>query len=139
MPPRLPTKGEYPRDWPAIARLIKAEAGDRCVRCRAYNEPSTGHTLTVHHFDGDKSNNARWNLMALCQRCHLSVQARVNPDTPIIFDPSAWAMPYIAGFYEAGRGTPGPTYDLARWMDLHTASGRTWPAWAPQPATAEAR
>lgn len=28
--------------------------------------------LTVHHADGDPTNNARANLQALCQKCHLS-------------------------------------------------------------------
>jgi len=27
--------------------------------------------LTVHHIDGDKNNNNRMNLLALCQKCHL--------------------------------------------------------------------
>lgn len=34
--------------------------------------------LTVHHLDGDKANMRWWNLLALCQFCHLSVQARVG-------------------------------------------------------------
>lgn len=28
--------------------------------------------LTVHHIDADKANSDRSNLVALCQRCHLS-------------------------------------------------------------------
>jgi hypothetical protein len=27
--------------------------------------------LTVHHIDGDKENNSKHNLIALCQKCHL--------------------------------------------------------------------
>lgn len=34
--------------------------------------------LTVHHLDGDKWNLEWWNLAALCQRCHLRIQARVD-------------------------------------------------------------
>src|SRR5262245_6663119 len=34
--------------------------------------------LTVHHLTGDKADCRWWNLAALCQRCHLSVQGRVN-------------------------------------------------------------
>ena len=55
--------------------------------------------LTVHHFDGDKGNDAWWNNLALCQRCHLSIQSRVDPDIPFFFEHSEWAKTYIAGFY----------------------------------------
>lgn len=55
--------------------------------------------LTVHHFDGDKANCVWWNLMALCQRCHLKTQVRVNPQQPYLFEHSEWAKPYVAGFY----------------------------------------
>lgn len=112
---------------------MKDAAGNRCVRCGHAHERETHHVLTVHHFDGDKSNCADWNLMALCQRCHLSVQARVDPQVPLMFDPSTWAMPYIAGFYFANQGVPGPLYDLMRWICEYTDSGRVWPGWAPWP------
>jgi hypothetical protein len=55
--------------------------------------------LTVHHFDGDKSNDAWWNTLALCQRCHLSIQCKVDPQIPFFLEHSEWAKPYIAGFY----------------------------------------
>lgn len=55
--------------------------------------------LTVHHFDGNKSNCAWWNLLALCQRCHLQIQTRVNPHQPYMFEHSEWLKPYVAGFY----------------------------------------
>lgn len=55
--------------------------------------------LTVHHFDGDKSNDAWWNTLALCQRCHLTIQCRVDPDIPFFLEHSEWAKPYVAGFY----------------------------------------
>lgn len=122
----------YPPHWPALAKLVKAEAGGRCVRCGRLHAPSEGYTLTVHHFDGDKANCERWNLMALCQRCHLSVQGRVNPSVPIFLDPSPWAMPYIAGLYLAGGCIPSPTFDLSRWIGVYEQTGRTWPTWAAQ-------
>lgn len=55
--------------------------------------------LTVHHMDGDKSNCSWWNLLALCQRCHLQIQTRVNPQIPYFLEHSEWAKPYVAGFY----------------------------------------
>lgn len=55
--------------------------------------------LTVHHLDGNKANDAWWNTLALCQRCHLTVQCRVDPNIPFFLEHSEWAKPYIAGFY----------------------------------------
>lgn len=92
-------RGTYPDDWPDIAARIKAECNAKCIRCRHVHDVPSGHVFTVHHFDGDKSNCAWWNLLGLCQRCHLSVQARVNPDQPWMFEHSAWLKPYVAGFY----------------------------------------
>lgn len=92
--------GTYPDDWPEIAARVKADAGGCCIRCGHEHDPATGHTLTVHHADNDKSNSRWFNLLALCQRCHLSIQGRVNLDRPwVMFDHSAWFRPYVAGFY----------------------------------------
>lgn len=54
---------------------------------------------TVHHLNGDKSNCLWWNLLALCQRCHLTIQARVNPQQPYMLEHSDWFKPYVAAFY----------------------------------------
>lgn len=129
-------KGEYASDWHATAKLVKEDAGCRCVRCGESHCPSLGFCLTVHHFDGDKSNNARWNLMALCQRCHLSVQGRVDPEVPLLLEPSDWIRPYLAGMYEAGVGVAGPTYDLATWKAAYERAVGPWPKWAPAIANA---
>lgn len=135
--PQPSHRGCYPADWPAIAQLVKDEAAWCCVRCGHAHEPKTGYCLTVHHFDGDKANVARWNLMSLCQRCHLSVQARVNPEIGLLVKPSLWAMPYIAGFYEAGRGVPGPLYELPMWIWEYVATVGPWPEWAPTAPVSE--
>lgn len=55
--------------------------------------------LTVHHLDGDKANVRWWNLVALCQVCHLHVQGRVIMDRPWMFEHSEWFHPYVAGYY----------------------------------------
>jgi hypothetical protein len=55
--------------------------------------------LTVHHLDGNKSNCEWWNLLPLCQRCHLTVQTRLNPQIPYFLEHSPWFQPYVAGFY----------------------------------------
>ena len=96
---KLQIKGQYSDDWAAIAKAVKDAARWRCIRCNHDHDPGRGFCLTVHHFDGDKSNNRWWNLMALCQRCHLSVHSRVNPEHPWIFEHSEWIKPYVAGFY----------------------------------------
>ena len=96
---KLPIKGTYSKDWNEIGDRVRKEANGICIRCGHAHEPKAGYALTVHHFDGNKSNNAWWNLMALCQRCHLKVQGRVNPEIPYFLEHSEWAKPYIAGFY----------------------------------------
>ncbi len=61
----------------------------------------SGYTLTVHHLDMDKANCSWWNLVALCQRCHLNVQGRVVMERPYIFEHAEWFKPYVAGYYAA--------------------------------------
>ena len=55
--------------------------------------------LTVHHFDGNKANDVWWNCLALCQRCHLEIQGKVDPEIPFFLEHSEWLKVYVAGFY----------------------------------------
>lgn len=96
---RLKTSGEYPPDWDLIALGTKNDADWRCIRCDHEHCIESGHMMTVHHWDGNKSNCAWWNLMALCQRCHLSIQARVLPKQPWLYGHTEWCQIYAAGFY----------------------------------------
>jgi len=140
---RLTIRGEYPADWKAISRRVRDEAGDRCIRC---NHPSDRprrlvpcdddcrhapdarqRMLTVHHLDGDKSNVAWWNLLALCQVCHLTVQARVVPERPWLLEHTPWFLPYVCGFYASHYGGRQITREQAvadreRWLAL----GQPW-------------
>lgn len=141
---RLPITGAYPTDWREIARRVKAEAGDRCVRCGHGNDapgkrvPCTEHCthpdngkqrmLTVHHLDGDKGNCRWWNLLALCQVCHLSVQARVIPDRPWLLDHSAWFVPYVCGFYAYRAGEEITREQAEDDPDRWLALGQPWRA-----------
>jgi hypothetical protein len=55
--------------------------------------------LTVHHLTGVKADCRWWNLAALCQRCHLTVQGRVLMPRVYPWEHSAWFKPYAAGWY----------------------------------------
>lgn len=127
---KLAITGEYPQDWRTLAAHVKDAAGNKCIRCQTPHNPRIGRCLTVHHFDGCKSNCERWNLMALCQACHLSIQGRVDPRVAILFPPSPWSMPYIVGAYASGICTPPPGFDLSEWMSVYQCNIGDWPAWA---------
>jgi len=66
----------YPNDWDEIAKRIKAKAHWCCEACGVSNGPAP-FVLTVHHIDFNPQNNEDDNLIALCQRCHLKIQARI--------------------------------------------------------------
>lgn len=55
--------------------------------------------LTVHHLNGDKHDCRWWNLAALCQRCHLQVQGKVDMRRVYAWPHSEWFKPYVAGWY----------------------------------------
>jgi 5-methylcytosine-specific restriction endonuclease McrA len=98
--------GEYPKEWKAIAKEVKDKACWRCIRCGHPHDPSTGHTLTVHHLDNDKS-NIRWhNLTPLCQKCHLTIQGKVRMHRAWILPHTPWMRPFAAGYYAYQRGLP---------------------------------
>ena len=88
---------DYNPDGKEKRRQAREAVGNKCIRCGSPSVP--GRILTTHHFDGDKSNDAWWNLLPLCQVCHLHIQGRVDPEQPWMFEHSAWLKPYVAGFY----------------------------------------
>ena len=98
--------GEYPADWPQIAAQVKADAGGKCVRCGHVHDVGNGFMLTVHHLDMNKSHCVWYNLAALCQRCHLSIQGRVIMERTWMLPHTPWFRPYVAGFYAAQYGRP---------------------------------
>ncbi len=55
--------------------------------------------LTVHHLDNNKANCRWWNLAALCQRCHLTIQGRVVMARVWPWEHTDWFKPYVAGYY----------------------------------------
>lgn len=86
----------YPDNWKEIAKKCKDDAGGCCVRCGIPNQK--GHVLTVHHLDMNPANCEWWNLVALCQQCHLKIQAKVVIERVWMFDHSEWFKPYVAGY-----------------------------------------
>ena len=96
---KLYTHGEYNPDGAEKRRAAREAVGNVCIRCGHPHDVASGHVMTTHHFDGNKANDAWYNLLPLCQRCHLTIQGKVNPDTPWFLPHSEWLRPYVAGFY----------------------------------------
>ena len=81
MPITAKRKKLYPKNWKQISWEVRAQAGNMCELCDAKNgEPhpitKSKVVLTVHHLDFNPKNNERYNLMALCQRCHNRLDGR---------------------------------------------------------------
>jgi hypothetical protein len=100
------SKSEYPVNWPEIAQRVKEEAGWKCVRCGHPHDPEHGYCLTVHHLDLAPAHCEWWNIPALCQRCHLEIQAKVTMSQYWMFEHSDWFKPYVAGYYAHLHGYP---------------------------------
>lgn len=83
---------DYPDNWKEIAKRIKDKANWHCEQCGHPHDYESGHVLTVHHLNGDKADCAYKNLVALCQRCHLKVQAYYHPDQMFLLGKPSWAI-----------------------------------------------
>lgn len=85
--------------------VVQAAADAACQTCQGSREviddDNSWYCLTVHHLDMDKSNCVDWNMAALCQRCHLSVQGRVDFYQQYLFEITGWMRPYVEKFWEA--------------------------------------
>lgn len=62
-------KNGYTADWKEVSRATRALAGWKCTSC-GINLSDNKHLLHTHHSDGNKANNSRMNLSALCAACH---------------------------------------------------------------------
>lgn len=113
------SKGQYPEEWPQIAKAVKDAALWKCIRCGHPHDIEAGRMLTVHHLDLNKSNCAWWNLCALCQACHLTIQAKVVMERVWFLSHTPWFEPYVAGYYAAQRArAEGRTVTLDYWESL---------------------
>lgn len=119
--------GEYPPDWAEIAFKVKADANWKCVRCGHLHDPISGYALTVHHLDMNPSNCAWWNIPALCQRCHLSIQGRVVMERTWMLPHSEWFKPYVAGYYAHQLGMLEDRQHVLDNMDVLIALGQGIP------------
>jgi hypothetical protein len=55
--------------------------------------------LTVHHLNGVKPDLRWWNLIPVCQRCHLYLQRVVVMERVYPFEHDDYFKPYAAGWY----------------------------------------
>jgi hypothetical protein len=97
-------RGPYRYEWNGIwedvgsggfvntAGTVKGLCGLRAVEAR-------WRILTVHHLTMDKTDLRWWNLAALCQRCHLQIQGKVQMARVWPHEHSEWFRPYVAGWY----------------------------------------
>jgi hypothetical protein len=138
-PEECDPKTGYPFAWDrTIKRLVREEAGNRCLRCRHPYEKGAGEwsrcdrncqhegpfravegefflpgagpvplpvveaqwrVLTTHHLNGVKADCRWWNLVPLCQRCHLLIQRKVVMNRAWPWPHTDWFKPYAAAFY----------------------------------------
>lgn len=89
---------EYSDNWSEIAKEVKDRNHWKCERCGHFHDPLNGYTMTVHHAIPDTFLNEKWNLMCLCQRCHLAMQDRINFDTLYLLAYENWLSPHIRGY-----------------------------------------
>lgn len=109
----------YPTAWPRIAERVKARAGWRCERCGHRNEQATGHVLTVAHLD-HRYGEQRFNLAALCQRCHLKYEHKFQWEQGYFFEHSEWLKPHVAGWrrWLAAKARGVERRERLRWLDV---------------------
>jgi 5-methylcytosine-specific restriction endonuclease McrA len=61
----------YGPDFSQVSRRVRAAVQFKCEDCEFdCSLPSLQKYLHVHHLDGDKSNDTRDNLRAICLECH---------------------------------------------------------------------
>ena len=83
MPIKPENKKRYPKSWKSISEYIRyVRANNRCEFCGVENgkiNPRTGSKVvltTAHLFDSRPENCFYFNLAALCQQCHNSLDAQ---------------------------------------------------------------
>ena len=85
----------YPKDWKLILKAVIKNQKDTCYFCPAKNYKKHWKTkskvvLTVAHLDGNINNNSKFNLRALCQRCHLRIDLEQHFCKRLKIDKDYW-------------------------------------------------
>lgn len=86
MPIRKENRGRYPKDWAAISLRIRSERANwqceapDCGAMQGAPHPITRSrvVLTVAHLNHQPEECRPENLMALCQRCHNRLDAKMR-------------------------------------------------------------
>lgn len=120
---RLVSQAEFLAGLGDDRRRLRRPCDDRC----SHPTDEKLRVLTVHHLDGDKANSAWWNLLALCQVCHLTIQAKVIPGRPYLWEHKPWFKVYAAGFYAWWFAGLLPTRaEVEADLDRFLAIGQPW-------------
>ena len=101
-------RGHYPKDWNKISKDYKDSVDNTCELCGHIHIRGEGYFLTVHHLDGNKNNNEKWNLIALCgEHCHQQVQMKINMEEIVnkenfnlLLEPD-WLVSHLRGYMKA--------------------------------------
>ena len=124
MPIKPEKKKLYPPNWEEISLLIREQAGWKCELCKAAHDephPITASIviLTVHHINGDPTDNRRINLIALCQRCHNKLDQpfrRKKKEDGALFEVDEW-QPTAANINSLPGGIKNYVYRLETLCD----------------------
>jgi len=87
MPIKKENRSRYPADWKDIRQRILERANNCCEFCGVENHSMRWNgkkfikiVLTIAHLDHTPENCTDENLRALCQKCHLTYDAKFHAD-----------------------------------------------------------
>ena len=82
MPIKKENRSRYPSNWKQIRESILARADNKCEFCgienHTINERGSKVVLTIAHLDNVPEHCDSSNLRALCQKCHLTYDAKFH-------------------------------------------------------------
>jgi hypothetical protein len=127
--------GDYPFIWEKISDCRRAEKLYRCDDCGfAYLEEQERDILTVHHFNLNKADCRRENLVVYCWLCH---SADHNPDVNMKAMRCKYCKGYFLGWSRLRRHIKGihrpfelkiPELQLDRPPTSYVKRDRVWAA-----------
>lgn len=89
MPIKPENKSRYPKNWKQIREKILERANNKCEWCGVENHSyrlnektgkKTRIVLTIAHMNEVIEDCSPGNLRALCQKCHLSYDAKMHAE-----------------------------------------------------------